>query len=379
MIKIAHLQLLPILSGVQRVTLDELIRLPSEKYERYVLCSCRGPLTELAESYGIRCVVIPQLVRNISPINDFISIFRLYFFFRHHRFDIVHTHSSKTGVLGRVAARLAGVSLVVHTVHGYAFPAAKNSMQRFIFTQMERIGALFGHKVICLHDDDRTIAIEKLGCRDGDVLVIPNGVDVDFYSPTSQDERERAKLSLGMPAGSFLCGMVGRLWPQKNPFHFLNAALDLLARNVDAYFLFVGDGEQREPLETLAKQRGASDRVIFLGWRDDVAFIQKCLDVFVLPSLWEGMPLAIIEAMASGTPCVVSDIQGNRHLIQNEVTGLLVSTDDSSQLADAIYRLYSDPVLRLRLASAACEWAQSRANIEVRISIIRELYEGQVS
>ncbi|HCO1401679.1 TPA: glycosyltransferase, partial [Escherichia coli] len=152
--KIVHVQLMPLLSGVQRVSLQEIERLPKNEYEISVICKEPGPLVDgLRED--INKFYIPSLCREISLINDLRSLYLLYKNFKREKYDIVHTHSSKTGVLGRVAAKLAGVPCIIHTVHGFAFESAKRSYVRLLYRILERIGAKCSTKIICLHEDDK--------------------------------------------------------------------------------------------------------------------------------------------------------------------------------------------------------------------------------
>lgn len=319
--RIAHVQLLPLLSGVQQVTLDELERL-SPGYQRWLICKEEGPLTMAALKAGAQILTSEALVREIHPRFDFKALWQIWRYCRRHRFDVVHTHSSKTGVLGRLAARLAGVPCIVHTVHGFAFPAAKSRLQRQIFYAMEWLGARCSHLVICLHEEDAHICIKALKLPPERVAILPNGIDLEKFSPLAAGDARTLRDELGLPDDRQLIIMVGRLWEQKDPGCLVEAYCQLWQRgDPGADLILVGDGTLREQLQQQVETAGLQAHVHFLGWRTDISDLLRVSDIFVLPSRWEGMPLAILEAMGSGLPAVVSDIPGNRHLVENEKQG----------------------------------------------------------
>ncbi|MDW2075367.1 glycosyltransferase family 4 protein [Vibrio sp. 1863] len=376
-LKVAHLQLLPLVTGVQRVTLDELERLDTDRFTPYIICKESGPLTDEAESKAITCLRSNNLVREISPKRDLLAFWELYRMFRQHRFDVVHSHSSKTGVIGRLAAKLAGVPMVVHTVHGFAFPAAKNNIEKFIFFAMEWLGTKCSDKIVCLHDADRAIAKNQLGAKDYQLEVLANGVDTTKYAPATSEVKLAMRKELGIPEDTVIVGMVGRLWKQKNPQAFVDAALRLLSTNVNAHFVLVGDGELKTALEEQVNQAGFSDNVHFLGWRNDTPQLLKSFDIFVLPSLWEGMPLAILEAQSTGLPCVVSNIQGNNHLVTDGVDGFLFDLDEPEKLSSSISQLIEDKELRDQLGRCGRAKILKNHNIDERTNNIATLYHAR--
>ncbi|PKH03415.1 glycosyltransferase family 1 protein [Psychromonas sp. MB-3u-54] len=373
-LKVAHLQLLPLVTGVQRVTLDELERLVPEHFTPYIICKEPGPMTEEAEGKGIICLYSESLRREVSPKNDLLAFWQLYRLFRKHRFHVVHSHSSKTGVLGRVAAKLAGVPMITHTVHGFAFPAANSTLEKWVFLAMEWLGTKCSDKIICLHEADREIAKNKLGASDAQLEVLANGVDTTKYAPASIDRKLAMRQALGIPSDAVIVGMVGRLWRQKNPQAFVNAAINLLSQGVNTHFFLVGDGELKMSLEEAVKQAGFTDNIHFLGWRNDTPQILKALDVFVLPSLWEGMPLAILEAQSTGLPCVVSNIQGNNHLVTAGKDGLLFELDKPQQLSDKIKLLIDDKLMCSEFSANARNKVLDKYCIDKRIENMAALY-----
>lgn len=375
-IRIAHLQLLPLLTGVQRVTLDELKGLDRARFEPFIVCQQPGPLSVAAGQAGIACLFVPDLVREISPRSDWRALWQLRALCRTHAFDVIHTHSSKTGVLGRLAGRLAGVPLVMHTVHGYAFPAARHRAERLFYLALEWLGARLCDMMIVLKEDDRVLARKRLAMPEKRLFLLPNGVDTERFRPRPAQERQRLREThLGIGADTIAVGMVGRLWRQKNPDCFVTAAAQVVRdTGADVRFFLIGDGELREPLEQRIAELGLGDRVHILGWREDVPEVLPALDVFVLPSRWEGLSLAILEALACGLPVVVSDIPGNRDLVEIDRDGLVFPDDDATALAGALIRLVDDAELRVRFGEAGREKILRDYQLDQRIGRIQEFY-----
>lgn len=380
MIKIAHIQLLPLLSGVQRVCLDELIRLDPRTFDRYLICKEEGPLTIEAQKYGIKCLFVKSLVREISLKNDFKALWYLWKLIKQHNFDIVHTHSSKTGVLGRVAAWLGRTKLIVHTVHGFSFPAAKNKLQKLLFYLMEKIGSLCGDVIICLHEDDAKIAQTILRTGKDKIFIISNGVDTEKFSPYAKNDKELCRRNIyNICDDDIIIGMIGRLWPQKNPLCLLKAISQLIKSNKKIKCVFIGDGELYGEMADFINDNALHDSVQLLGWRNDTPILLNAMDIFVLPSLWEGMPLAILEAKSCGLPCVVSNIQGNRNIINGVDNGLLFDLNlNWHDLHDKLKLLIEDSRLRTILGKNSRLDVMINHNISSRIKKIEKLYLNKI-
>ncbi|CAH7396031.1 Glycosyltransferase family 4 protein [Vibrio chagasii] len=374
-VKIAHVQLLPLLTGVQNVTLSELCNL-SDNFEKHVICQSKGPLTKVCHEQGYKYHTIPSLIRNISPLQDLKSFYHLYKLFKENKFDIVHTHSSKTGVLGRLAAKLAKVPVIVHTVHGFPFDSTNNKVLRGFYALLEVAGALVSDKIICLHEDDKNICIKKLGIRDDKIKVLRNGVDLCRFFPADPSSKSSIKQELGIDDNQLVVGMIGRLWEQKNPHALVSSAIDLLKKRNDVVFVFIGEGELEAELKLRA--RAYQQHIRFLGWRNDTESILRAFDIFCLPSKWEGMPLAIIEAMASGLPCVVSDIPGNKHLIEHGKNGSLFSLLRETELTSCLSELLGNQEVRAEMGRINIEISSEQHDVVSRTCVLEKLYEQEL-
>lgn len=375
--KIVHLQLLPLMSGVQKVSLDELAQLDPQQYERIAVCKCDGEFTEALRRIGVRVHLVDELERAISPKRDVQAYLALKRFFRAERPDIVHTHSSKTGILGRLAAHAAGVPMIVHTVHGYAFPGESRAAIKAIFKFLEQRAGRVTSRMIVLNETDGAIARDLLGVPQARISLLPNGVDVQTYAPAQPEERQNLRqrhFGVSSP-DHVVVGMVGRLWLQKNPQCFVRAALRVTAARPGVSFFMIGDGEFRAELDAAIQASPHADRIRILGWRSDVPDLLKALDVMVLPSRWEGLPLAILEAMSSAVPVVASDIPGNHHLVDDGRDGFLFPLDDDAALADALIRLIDDPAQRATFSANARAKVLAQYTLAARMQKLTALYE----
>ena len=366
------------MSGVQKVSLDELSNLNRERYEPIVICKTDGEFTERLRAVDVRVHLIPELERDMRPTRDIKAFVRMYSFFKQEKPSIVHTHSSKTGVLGRLAAWCAGVPLIVHTVHGFAFPAESRPWVKAVFRLLERLCGKVTDRLIVLNESDATIARQLLGVPSSRQALLPNGVDIDTYAPAAPKVRCALREALFGVSDEHrvVIGMVGRLWLQKNPQCFVRAAISVLDQRINVGFYLVGDGEFRSELEAAIQTSGHADAIVILGWRSDVPDILKALDVVVLPSRWEGMPLAILEAMSSSVTVVASDIPGNKHLISDGVDGCLFPPDDSGALASVLIDLIDHPEKRARFSAHGRDKIVSNFSLSERMLEITSIYES---
>jgi glycosyltransferase involved in cell wall biosynthesis len=264
----------------------------------------------------------------------------------------------------------------VHTVHGFAFPAAKSLAARMLYQTAERVCRSRTDALICLNESDRSIAEHQLRFSANQLHIVGNGVDTEHLRPASEAERTAARELLGCTNGRFAVSMVGRLWPQKDPLCFVETADLLIRQGVNADFFLIGDGELRDSLEAEIKQRGMVDRIKILGWRDDVPQLLRALDVFVLTSRWEGMPLVLLEALACGVPVVASDIAGNRDAVEHGRTGLLADVGSPKSFAENVARLLTDHTLRHNFQVAARESAERRFSLTTTVAQVRSLYRS---
>ncbi len=342
------------------------------EYEITVACAPGGILVERLRALGICVVEIPELCRLLHPVKDLGALWKLYRLIKAKRFDIVHTHSTKAGLLGRLAASFAKVPVILFTAHGWAFSEGRPWLWRWLLAQAERLPALLSTKIICVSEYDRQLALRFGVVSHEKLVVIPNGLEPEpFCTPT--DKRVLwGRLGASNVAG--IVTMVGRLAPPKDFETLIVAWEGLKAPGWQLWI--VGEGPRRSRLEKIVHAQDLGEQIAFLGERHDVPEILKASDIFVLASLWEGMPLTIIEAMLAGLPVIATRVGGVPELVEEGVTGLLVSPEDALALRSALKHLLSSAETRQRMGEAGRRRALEHFTVEQMISRVRALYRN---
>ena len=292
------------------------------------------------------------------------------------KFDLVATHTSKGGFLGRLAAHMAGVPHIVHHAHGFSFNRPLSGRATRFFVGLERFAAANGDLIIAVNEQQRRMAVE-LGVEKAEkTCTIHNGIDLTpFNRPNGTEARRR----LGFDSSALLIGAVGRLAAQKG-FPYLIRAIPRVLRSVpSAQFIIAGDGELKAELKQEAQRVGAADRIHFIGFQHDVPGLLAALDIFVQPSLWEGLSISLIEALAAGKPIVATDIEGNREVVDNGITGLIVPPADPDALADALVLLALDRGRARTLSENARSAANERFSETRMVTDILATYDRVVA
>ena len=315
-----------------------------------------GTLVPEARAAGAEVIEIPSLTRDPSPVRDTAALTKLYSFFVRYKPDVVATHMSKAGALGRLAARMAGVPVIVHTYHGKGFQVFDERWKTKMYLALERgLTRLASGSIVVGEQQKREFINWGIDSIDR-IEVIRYGLDLIPYQ-NAANESDRLKAELGVPADVPLVGVVGRVVAIKGQDVFLRAASQLARRRTDVQFVIAGDGDRRAPFENLARELGIADRTHFLGWRRDVPRVLAGLDVVVLPTVldFEGTPLAVIEALAARRPVVATNVGGVAEVVRDGETGLLVPPKQIDALACAIEAQLNDPSRARRMARAGQE------------------------
>jgi glycosyltransferase involved in cell wall biosynthesis/ribosomal protein S18 acetylase RimI-like enzyme len=342
--------------------LGQLRRLSAEGYEVTGI-SAPGPNTGALQAEGIRHLPWRNATRSWNPVADVRALAELVALLRRERFDLVHTHNPKPGVLGRVAARLAGTPLVVNTVHGlYATPEDR-LRKRAAVLGLEWLAGRCSDLELYQSEEDLAWAGRLRLARKGRSHLLGNGTDTGFFDPAQVPPERAAALrrELGLPADALVVGAVGRLVAEKGYRELFAAARAVRQADPRVRFLAVGapDLDKADAISEAELDAAAGD-VLVTGWREDVRDLLAVMDVFVLASWREGMPRSAIEAAAMGKALVLTDIRGCREVARHDREALLVPPRDPGALAAAISRLAADPALRERLAAAARRRALDR-------------------
>jgi glycosyltransferase involved in cell wall biosynthesis len=365
--------------SLSALLLPQLVAFQDAGYE-VIGVSAAGPWVDQIERAGIRHVPLEHSTRASSPRDDLLVMAEFWRVCRRLRPDIVHTHTPKPGVYGRILARLAGVPAVVNTVHGlYALPEDPLPKRAVVYA-LERLAATFSHAELLQNEEDLPV-LRQLRIPDSRLEVLGNGIDLKRFDPAAwpADERERVRAELGVDDDAVVVGAVGRLVVEKG-YRELFAAFAALGDLHDRMRLVVvgpsepdkGDAIGAAELE-MAEDRG----VRFLGWRDDIDRLYLGMDAYVLPSYREGFPRGAMEAAAMGLPVVASDVRGCRQVVDDGVTGRLVPVRDAVSLAAALRELVVDAGLRRAFGEAARQRALSRFDdrrqVEITLATYRRL------
>ncbi|MEE2703065.1 MAG: glycosyltransferase [Myxococcota bacterium] len=361
--KLCQVHLFSIMSGPQHYTITLLERLPPDQYESHVVVATPGDgeFQRQLEELGVTVHFCPYLVRGISPVRDARAFMELRSLFRREAYDLVHTHSSKTGILGRLAARAAGVPAVVHHVHGFAFHEFSGSANRISGGVAEGAIARLSDRVIFVNEEERAWAARYGVVPPNRSCTIHNGADLQRFSTLERSRlRERARREFGIGPGQSAIVFIGRLWDQKNPALLVPTLVELGRQfpSLDPVLLVAGAGPLQDTVAREFKTAGLEERVRFLGWRSDVPAVMSAADVVYLPSLWEGLPLTLIEAACLGIPAVASDVKGNREVVLDGDTGLLSPPGDATAAARALGTLLSSPEQLAAMGGRAAQRAR---------------------
>src|SRR5437867_5817808 len=332
-----------------------------------------GNMFELADRYNIHPVKIPSLGREISLLNDLWTTFQLWRYMRRVRPHIVHTHTSKAGFSGRLAAWLAGVPVVVHTFHGHVFHGYFGPVLTNTFIFLERYLARLSDAIITISERLKEDLLERKIAPAEKIQILELGLDLEsFVAVRGRTFALRSEMRLD--AETPLVGIVGRLVPIKDHRTFLEAAALACKAHPTMRFAIVGDGELRPQLEALTEELGLGNRVYFAGWRKDLASVYADLDLVVISSRNEGTPVSLIEGAAAGKPVVATRVGGIPDLLEDGKNGLLVPSAQPQALCDAMLKVLGTPGLAAALASEGKEQIRRRFGIHRLISDMESLY-----
>jgi len=365
------------LGGAQAQLLSLIRRLDKERYAPFILTARTGVL--LADALSIKGITLKEsryLERAINPLKDLLAAIEIYRFIRKHNIDIVHTHSSKAGILGRWAARLSKVKLILHSVHGWSFNDYQPFFLRRIYIWLERITAHFTHKLIVVSGFDLQKGLESRIGNESQYVLIRYGIN---YAEFEADKNtDNARKELGITPGDFVVAMVSCFKPQKSPQDFIKLAFLVNQNLAGVKFILVGDGGLREKINKLIFKFNLQKQVILTGWRRDIPRILRATDVFVLTSLWEGLPISALEAMASSRPVIATDTGGIREVIIGGETGFLVRPQDVQGMAEKLLMLLREEKLRKTIGQNARRALNSDFRIENMVSRTEGVYQGLI-
>lgn len=363
------------LGGAQKVALSLCEKIDLNRFDPFLICGCGGILDKEI-SKTIRVYFVKDLVREISPYKDFQALRKIYKILKKEQPDIVHTHSSKAGIIGRLAAKLAKIKNIVHTIHGFSFNDTQKKYMRNIFVFLERAGAKISKYLIPVSIENINKGLNnKIGKRE-QYRYIRLGIDIENFKDYQSELSLRKELNLS--DSDFIITTIGPFKPQKNLKDFIKIAAKVIKNNKKTVFVIVGDGEGRNELESLIKTYSVSDSVFLLGWRKDISNILNSSDLFVMTSLWEGLPISTIEAMSCGLVPVVNAVDGQIEIVKDNYTGFLIRPYDVETSVEKILFLKKNPDIRKQMGENAKNYIDNTFSTDYMIKQHEKLYSDML-
>ncbi|MBI1390064.1 MAG: glycosyltransferase [bacterium] len=352
--------------------------LDPERYETVLVSGVEGPdegdMHDLANEKGVEPFILPALGRELNPIRDLATLWKLYRVIRREKPDVVHTHTAKAGTVGRLAAWLAGVPVVIHTFHGHVLHGYFSPWKTELFRSIERFLARRCDKIIAVSESCRQDLLRYgVGDEEKDVT-IPLGLELEPFRAEPPESGAALRQQWGIPDGAIAVGMIARMVPIKRHEDLFRAIPAVLECHPGVYFVIVGDGELRPELESLARDLNITHRLVFTGFRDDRARVYQALDLVALTSGNEGLPVAVIEALSSGKPVVATRVGGVPELIEDGVTGFIAEPYNVGSISEAFLRALAEPSLA-DMGRRAQEETLRKYAVERLIRDLDELYQ----
>ena len=332
----------------------------------------RTDVTYLAYEQGIPTQVIPSLISHINPFINVKAVADIRRIMVQGNYDIVHTHSSVAGVVGRLAAVTAGVPVIIHHVHGWGLQEGMSRWTRMLYLTLERLSARFTDRVVVVSKPDFQKGLAHRISKEDKFTLIYNGIDLEKFQQPVDDQQMRSEL--GLDPDCKLVGMIGRLDEQKNPLDLIRAAARVTTSYSKVQFLIVGDGSLRPECEHLINELNLQEKFFLLGFRNDVVRILPILTITAMSSLWEGLPLAFMESMSAGKPIVANNVDGASDVVIDGETGFLVTPHQPAEMAERILYLLNNE----KLCNEMGHLAQQRSNyfsVQRMVAQVESLYK----
>ena len=377
--RILHIITRLIVGGAQENTLYTAQLLDNETFAVEVISGpqtgSEGSLIEEGRSKGVRITILPSLVRQVNPWMDFKALWQMVGYLRKNQYSIVHTHSSKAGILGRIAAKLAGIPVIIHTVHGWSFHDHMPWVTRFAYIMLERICAHFTDALIVVTDRDEQKGLQAGIGKSSQYHKIRSAIPLKEFDPLRTD-RQLIRQELDIPMNSLVLGTVGRFSTQKNPIDWVYVAEKISQEIPDCRFLMVGDGPLLPQVKALLLEKNLNNKFLLPGIQRNIPQMMAAMDVFLLTSLWEGLPRVIPQAMSMHLPVVATSVDGSTEIIMDGLNGYLCLPGNVNCLVDRCLKLLKDSELRQAISLKGHETAIENFDLSQMIAQIDDLYNS---
>ncbi|WP_028595309.1 glycosyltransferase family 4 protein [Paenibacillus assamensis] len=329
--------------GVYKHLLQLAESMDREQYEQsFILSPLKNPVLTKTEHFMGHKLHLVNMLREINPLSDIVSLYQIIKILKQNRYHVIHCHSSKAGVLGRVAGWLCGHRNIIYTPHCFSFHEGNSYLKNLIFASIEKVASKMTKTIVCVAQGEMSEALKWKVASKEKMIVIPNGIEIPESHSVEEKKRRQTDFLIkhGYRGDESIIGFVGRLSPQKNP-EMLIEALNIVNEK-NKVTVIVGDGELTESLKMMVKEKGLAQQVIFAGGVNSREYFE-IFDLLVCTSNWEGLPYTVLESMAASVPVIATDIPGIRELITDCYNGLLVPRNDAASLAAAMENFFTDP------------------------------------
>ena len=378
--KICHIITRLIIGGAQENTIFTVEGLVKKGYKVELISGpTKGPegsLEEKIKEKGIPLIIVKELIREINPVYDIIAFLKLFIIFKRKKYDIVHTHSAKAGILGRISAKIANPkSIVIHTIHGLPFHPYQNKILNFFYILSEKIAYYFTDHFICVGEIMKEKSLQAGIGKEKDYTVIYSGFEVEPYLECAK-KRNQLRKKYGISENDKVIGMIGRLFYLKGQNYLIEVFKEVSETHPEAKLMFVGDGILREQLENYARKNKIYDKVIFTGLvpPKKIPEFVSIMDILVHTSLREGLPKAVAQGLAGGKPVIAFDIDGTKEVVINGKTGFLIPPKDIKLLKEKIIYLLENPEISDKMGKEGQELIKQLFPVEKMVDEIEKIY-----
>jgi len=379
-IKVAHIIARMITGGADENTLFTIEGLSREKYEIDLITGEEfdKDIINKVKNYPFDIIQIKGLKWKLNFLHDPIVLLKLIKLLKKKHYDIVHTHTTKAGILGRIAARIAEVPVIVHGLHGSTFQAFNSGLLNWFLFLFERFTGKFTDAYISVSGVLSEKYIERGIGKKENYHTVYSGMELEkFYGAKEKIDCGKKQRELGIDSEDFVIGNVARLETRKGHQFLLDAFKNVVEKQKDGYvkLLIIGEGNKRKYLENYVKELNLGDKVIFTGYREDVEELIALMDIFVLTSLREGLPRVLVQAAAVGVPSVAFNVDGVPEIIRDNYNGFLVKAKDVEQLENRIMKYMSNKELVLLHGRNGREFIENKWSIEGMVDRIDKIYQ----
>lgn len=374
MIRVLHIHTLPIVSGSGINTYLTMRGMDKSLYEVDLACAPGGRLIDLVRENRMRVRLFENLIQPLDPLKDTLALMDLTVFLKGNPYHIVHTHNSKAGFLGRLAARLAGVPVIIHTVHGFSFHNQEPLWRQILFRNLERFASRWCDKMIFISQPLIDWALRERIVGEDKIAKIYSGIELDLFQPVPNDVSHKIREKWKLPREAPVIGIVSKLWEGKGHWILIEALKEIKKEIKDVVLVIVGEGYLYDKLVGMVNGNGLKNSVLFTGFQMNVSEIIATFDLAVLPSFFEGMGRVLLEAMAMGKPVVASRVGGIPDLVEDGLNGILVEPGNVRELVRALIRILNNKELAAKMGSEGRQKVTEKFSADAMVRSIEKVY-----